>query len=329
MKVLVTGGAGYIGSHTCKALAAAGHEPVAYDDLSTGHRDAVRWGPLVVADILDRAALSRAFALHRPDVVIHFAALAYVGESVLAPERYYTVNVAGTCTLLSAMRDAGVGRIVMSSSCATYGIPDVLPISERTPQRPINPYGFTKYAMERMAADFERAYGLKWVALRYFNAAGADPDGMIGECHEPETHALPLAIRAALGTGDAFQVMGTDYPTPDGSAIRDYVHVSDLADAHLKATAYLCSGGPSVALNLGTGNGTSVLDALRAVEAVTGRRVPTVIAARRPGDPPELYADATKAALVLGWRPRFTAIEPMVEHAAAWFQKALQFESGK
>ncbi|VWD60500.1 UDP-glucose 4-epimerase [Burkholderia lata] len=329
MKVLVTGGAGYIGSHTCKALAAAGHEPVAYDNLSTGHRDAVRWGPLVAADILDRDALSKAFATHRPDVVIHFAALAYVGDSVLAPDRYYTVNVTGTCTLLSAMHAAGVGRIVMSSSCATYGIPDVLPISERTPQLPINPYGFTKYAMERMAADFERAYGLKWVALRYFNAAGADPDGEIGECHEPETHALPLAIRAALGTGHAFHVMGTDYPTPDGSAIRDYVHVSDLADAHLKATAYLCGGGHSIALNLGTGKGTSVLDALRAVETVTGRRVPTVTAARRPGDPPELYADATKATLVLGWRPRFTAIEPMVEHAAAWFQKALQFESGK
>ena len=175
--------------------------------------------------------------------MIHFAALAYVGDSVLAPDRYYTVNVTGTCTLLSAMHAAGVGKIVMSSSCATYGIPDGLPISERTPQHPINPYGFTKYAMERMAADFERAYGLKWVALRYFNAAGADPDGEIGECHEPETHALPLAIRAALGTGRAFQVMGTDYPTPDGSAIRDYVHVSDLADAHLKATAYLCGGG--------------------------------------------------------------------------------------
>ncbi|VBB14561.1 UDP-glucose 4-epimerase GalE [Burkholderia stabilis] len=329
MKVLVTGGAGYIGSHTCKALAQAGHEPVAYDNLSTGHRDAVQWGPLVAADILDRDALSKALAAHRPDVVIHFAALAYVGESVLAPERYYTVNVTGTCTLLSAMRAAGIGRIVMSSSCATYGVPDALPISERTPQQPINPYGFTKYAMERMAADFERAYGLKWVALRYFNAAGADPDGMIGECHEPETHALPLAIRAALGTGHAFQVMGTDYPTPDGSAIRDYVHVSDLADAHLKATAYLCRGGNSVALNLGTGKGTSVLDALRAVEAVTGRAVPTTMAARRPGDPPELYADATKAALVLGWRPRFTAIEQMVEHAAAWFQKELQFESGQ
>ncbi|MDG0067621.1 UDP-glucose 4-epimerase GalE [Burkholderia sp. IO2] len=329
MKVLVTGGAGYIGSHTCKALAEAGHEPVAYDNLSTGHRDAVRWGPLVAADILDGDALSHALAAHRPDVVIHFAALAYVGESVLAPERYYTVNVTGTCTLLSAMRAAGVGRIVMSSSCATYGIPETLPISERTPQRPINPYGFTKYAMERMAADFERAYGLKWIALRYFNAAGADPDGAIGECHAPETHALPLAIRAALRTGDAFRVMGTDYPTPDGSAIRDYVHVSDLADAHLKASAYLCGGGPSVALNLGTGNGTSVLAALRAVEAVTGRRVPTVLAARRPGDPPTLYADATMAARVLGWRPRFTAIEPMVEHAAAWFQKERQRESSR
>ncbi|MDS0794170.1 UDP-glucose 4-epimerase GalE [Burkholderia pseudomultivorans] len=327
MKVFVTGGAGYIGSHTCKALAAAGHEPIAYDNLSTGHRDAVRWGPLVVADILDGDALAGALAAHRPDVVIHFAALAYVGESVLVPDRYYTVNVTGTCTLLNAMREAGVGRIVMSSSCATYGIPDALPISERTPQQPINPYGFTKYAMERMAADFERAYGLKWVALRYFNAAGADPDGEIGEHHEPETHALPLAIRAALGTGHAFQVMGIDYPTPDGSAIRDYVHVSDLADAHVRATAYLNRGGNSVALNLGTGNGTSVLEAIRAVETVTGRRVPTVTATRRPGDPPALYADATKADLVLGWQPRFTAIERMVEHAATWFRKELQLAS--
>ncbi|MBY4869916.1 UDP-glucose 4-epimerase GalE [Burkholderia sp. Bp9017] len=321
MNVLVTGGAGYIGSHTCKALAQAGHEPVAYDNLSTGHRDAVQWGPLVVADILDRDALAIAMARYRPEVVIHFAALAYVGESVLLPERYYTVNVTGTCTLLGAMREAGVNRLVMSSSCATYGIPDTLPISERTPQQPINPYGFSKYAMERMAADFERAYGLKWVALRYFNAAGADPDGTIGENHDPETHALPLAIRAALGTGSVFRVMGTDYPTPDGSAIRDYIHVSDLADAHVRATAHLCGGGDSVALNLGTGTGTSVLEAVRAVEAATGRAVPTVIAARRPGDPPALYADATKAGLVLGWRPRFIAIEQMVEHAARWFQK--------
>ncbi|EEE02767.1 UDP-glucose 4-epimerase GalE [Burkholderia multivorans] len=329
MKVFVTGGAGYIGSHTCKALAEAGHTPVAYDDLSTGHRDAVRWGPLVVGSILDRDALGRALAAHRPDIVIHFAALAYVGESVLAPDRYYATNVTGTCTLLNAMRAAGVGRIVLSSSCATYGIPDALPICEHTPQHPINPYGFTKYAMERMAADFERAYGMKWVALRYFNAAGADPDGLLGENHEPETHALPLAIRAALGTGRPFTVMGTDYPTPDGSAVRDYVHVSDLADAHVKATAYLCRGGNSVALNLGTGTGTSVLELVRAVETVTGSGVPTVMAARRPGDPPALYADATKAALVLGWRPRFAGIEPMVEHAARWFRQDLPLVSNK
>jgi UDP-arabinose 4-epimerase len=321
MRVLVTGGAGYIGSHTCRALARAGHLPIVFDNLSSGHADAVRWGPLHVGDILDAGALDAAFSEHRPEIVIHFAALAYVGESVVDPGRYYRVNVTGTQTLLDAMRRHDVTRIVLSSSCATYGIPAALPISEDTPQLPVNAYGFTKLATERMAADYERAYGMHWVALRYFNAAGADPDGELGERHEPETHAIPLAIGAALGTAPPFSVMGTDYPTPDGSAVRDYVHVSDLADAHLRAMSHLGSGGDSGAFNLATGRGTSVLEVIDAVEAVTGRRVPVVRAARRPGDPPALYASAERAAQVLGWQPHFVDIGPIVRTAAHWFVK--------
>ena len=326
MRVLVTGGAGYIGSHTCKALARAGHTPVVFDNLSTGHADAVRWGALHVGDILDAHALDAACIAHRPEVVIHFAALAYVGESVVDPGRYYRVNVTGTQTLLDAMRRYGLTRIVLSSSCATYGIPDTLPISEDTPQQPVNPYGFTKLVTERMAADYERAYGIRWVALRYFNAAGADPEGELGERHDPETHAIPLAIGAALGTAPPFSVLGTDYPTPDGSAVRDYVHVADLADAHLRAMTHLGQGGGSGAFNLATGRGTSVLELIDAVAAATGRRVPMVLAARRPGDPPALYARADRAAQVLGWQPRFADIGPMVETAVQWFAKGTERE---
>jgi UDP-arabinose 4-epimerase len=327
MRVLVTGGAGYIGSHTCKALALAGHAPVVFDNLSSGHADAVRWGPLHVGDILDSNALDAAFAEHRPEIVIHFAALAYVGESVVDPARYYQVNITGTQILLDAMRRHGVTRIVLSSSCATYGIPTVLPISEDTPQHPVNPYGFTKLATERMAADYERAYGIRWIALRYFNAAGADPDGELGERHKPETHAIPLAIGAALGTAPPFSVLGTDYPTPDGSAVRDYVHVTDLADAHLRAMSHLGRGNDSGAFNLATGRGTSVLEMIDAVEAVTGRRVPVLRAARRPGDPPALYAKAERAAQVLGWQPRFVDIRSMVGTAAHWVPKTAEHES--
>jgi UDP-arabinose 4-epimerase len=324
MRVLVTGGAGYIGSHTCKALARAGHVPIVFDNLSSGYEDAVRWGPIHVGDILDPDALDEAFVKHRPAVVIHFAALAYVGESVVDPGKYYRVNVTGTQTLLDAMRRHGVTRIVLSSSCATYGIPLALPISEDALQQPVNPYGFTKLATERLAADYERAYGIRWVALRYFNAAGADPDGELGERHAPETHAIPLAIGAALGTEPPFSVLGTDYPTPDGSAVRDYVHVSDLADAHLRAMGHLGRSGDSGAFNLATGRGTSVLEVIDAVEKVTGRPVPVVRAVRRPGDPPALYARAERAAQVLGWQPRFIDIGPMVETAAHWFIKTAE-----
>lgn len=327
MKVLVTGGAGYIGSHTCKALSRAGHTPVVFDNLSTGHADAVRWGALVVGDILDPAALHAAFVEHQPDVVMHFAALAYVGESVTNPCEYYRVNTAGTQTLLDAMRRHAVKCFVLSSSCATYGIPAVLPISEDTPQHPVNPYGFTKLVSERMAADYERAYGMRWVALRYFNAAGADPEGELGERHAPETHAIPLALGAALGIGPAFSVLGTDYPTADGSAVRDYVHVTDLADAHLRAVDHLAHGGESGAFNLATGHGTSVLALIAAVATATGRVVPVVHAGRRAGDPPSLYAKAERARHVLGWQPRFVEIGPMVETAARWMRSVQERES--
>jgi UDP-arabinose 4-epimerase len=319
MKALVTGGAGYIGSHTCKMLARAGHTPIVFDNLSTGHADAVKWGPLCVGDLLDAGALDAAFETHQPDIVIHFAALAYVGVSMQDPASYYRVNVGGTQSLLDAMRHHDVARIVLSSSCATYGIPAVLPITEDTPQHPVNPYGFTKLITERMAADYERAYGLRWIALRYFNAAGADPEGELGERHDPETHAIPLAIGAALGTGSAFKVMGTDYPTPDGSAVRDYVHVNDLADAHLRAMTHLLQGGDSGAFNLATGRGTSVLELLDAVRAATGKPVNAMRAPRRAGDPPALYAQADKAQRVLGWKPQYMDIGPMVETAAKWF----------
>lgn len=327
MRILVTGGAGYIGSHTCKALAQAGHTPIVFDNLSSGHADAVRWGPLHVGDILDPEALDAAFTHYRPEAVIHFAALAYVGESVADPSRYYRVNITGTQSLLDAMCRHGVMHIVLSSSCATYGIPELLPISEDTPQQPVNPYGFTKLATERMAADYERAYGIRWIALRYFNAAGSDPDGELGERHDPETHLIPLAIGAALGTHPPLSVLGSDYPTPDGTAVRDYVHVTDLADAHMRAMTYLDTGGSSCAFNLSTGHGTSVLAVVSAVAIATDRHVPLVYSARRPGDPPALYAKATRAAQVLGWQPRFASITPIVETAVHWFLKNAEHEN--
>ena len=319
MKILVTGGAGYIGSHACKALALAGHEPVVFDNLSRGHRDAVLWGPLINGSLLDSAALDAAFRTHRPDGVIHFAALAYVGESMEDPALYYRVNVTGTQNLLDAMRRHGRSTIVFSSTCATYGIPLMLPITEATPQAPINPYGFTKLVIERMIQDYTQAYSFRSIALRYFNAAGADPDGDLGERHDPETHAIPLAILAALGEGGPFHIFGTDYPTPDGTAVRDYVHVADLADAHVKAMEHLAAGSLGGAYNLATGVGTSVLDIVRAVEAATGREVPIIMSQRRSGDPPSLFATGDLARKQLGWRPVFQTIGPTVETAVHWF----------
>jgi len=319
MRVLVTGGAGYIGSHTCKALAQAGHQPIVLDNLAYGNADAVKWGPFEQGDILDGACLDAVMRQYRPDLVMHFAAFAYVGESVSDPAKYYRNNVVGSLSLLDAMVRNAVGKIIFSSTCATYGEPDDLPIHEDTPQKPINPYGFTKLAVEHALADYGRAYGLKWAAMRYFNAAGCDPDGELGEEHEPETHAIPLAIMAALGTGPRFKVFGSDYDTADGTAIRDYIHVSDLAAAHALGADYLDRGGESGAFNLSTGRGVSVLDIVNAAARATGRPVPTDIVGRRVGDPPALYAVAEKANRLLGWTPAFLDIDETVATAARWF----------
>ena len=315
--VLVTGGAGYIGSHACKALAAAGHTPVTYDNLIHGHEWAVKWGPLERGDVLDAARLGEVFRAHRPAAVMHFAALAYVGESVIDPAKYYRNNVTGTLTLLDAMRAAGVDRMVFSSTCATYGTPKTLPIDEDAPQSPINPYGATKLMIERVLADYAAAYGLKSGALRYFNAAGADPDGEIGEDHQPETHLIPLVLEAAAG-GAPIIVLGDDYDTPDGTCIRDYVHVSDIADAHVLALDRLERGSLRAAYNLGAGVGVSVAEVIRAAVEVTGRTIAVEIGARRPGDPAALLADPALAMTDLGWMPKRKGIAPMIETAWSW-----------
>lgn len=322
--ILVTGGAGYIGSHTCKALAAAGYLPVTYDNLRYGHRRAVRWGPFVEGDLADRSLLARTIADHGVEAVVHFAAFAYVGESVRDPAAYFRNNVTNTLNLLDAGREAGALPVVFSSTCATYGVPDTLPISESCPQRPVNPYGESKLFVERALHWYGQAYGLPWVALRYFNAAGADPDGEIGEDHEPETHLIPLAIEAALGRGETLQVFGTDYPTPDGTAIRDYIHVTDLADAHVRALDHLRGGGSSVALNLGTGNGHSVRQVVDAVARVGGRPVPVVHGPRREGDPPALVADPARAYGTLGWQPVHSDLDSIVTTAWRWHTTGLE-----
>ena len=316
--VLVTGGAGYIGSHACKALAGAGFQPVVFDNLSRGHREAVRWGPLVEGDLADRQRLCAALIEHKVEAVMHFAAYAYVGESVTDPALYYRNNLGGTLSLLEAMREAGIGEIVFSSTCATYGIPDGVPIREDAPQRPVNPYGETKLAIERALHWYAAAYGLRSVSLRYFNAAGADPEGEIGEHHEPETHLVPLVLQAALGHGPHIEIYGTDYPTPDGTAIRDYVHVRDLAIAHMRALERLRGGGGSAAVNLGTGQGHSVREVIAAAELASGRKVPARAAPRRPGDPPALVADPSLAGEILGWHPQHSDLDTIIRTSLAW-----------
>ncbi len=319
--ILVTGGAGYIGSHACKALARAGYQPIAVDNLVYGHPWAVRWGPLERGDIADRAWLDGVIGRYRPVAVMHFAAYAYVGESVLDPGKYYRNNVAGSLTLLEAARDHGIGCFIFSSSCATYGVPARVPIAEDCPQAPVNPYGASKLMIERMLADFEVAHGLRSRCLRYFNAAGADAEGELGEDHDPETHLIPLAIRAARQVGPDLAIFGTDYPTPDGTAVRDYIHVTDLADAHVRALEDLLAGGASGVLNLGTGRGYSVREVVRAVEAVGGRPVPVREAPRRAGDPPVLVADAARAMARLGWRPGHSSLEEIVASAWRWHER--------
>jgi UDP-arabinose 4-epimerase len=319
--VLVTGGAGYIGSHACKALARAGYVPVTYDNLSRGHRHAVRWGPLVEGDVGDRAAVAAALRAHQAVAVMHFAAFAYVGESGSDPGLYYRNNVVGTLSLLDAMRDTGVDRIVFSSSCATYGIPEAVPIAETMPQRPVNPYGETKLVIERALHWYGTAYGLRAVALRYFNAAGCDRDGEIGEEHDPETHLIPLVLQAALGAGPPVGIFGTDYPTPDGTAIRDYIHVDDLATAHVRAVRHLVEGGTGGAVNLATGHGYSVREIIAAVVRAVGHEVPCREMARRAGDPPALVADPSRAQQMLGWRAECSDLDTIIGSALAWFAR--------
>jgi UDP-glucose 4-epimerase len=315
--VLVTGGAGYIGSHTCLRLSEAGFAPVVYDDLSNGRREFVRWGPLEIGDIRDGARLDEVFAKHRPVAVVHFAALIEVGESVKEPGRFYSVNVGGAISLVEAARRAGVDKLVFSSTCATYGEPVRVPMDETHPQAPINPYGRTKLMVEQALADYDRYAGFRSVSLRYFNAAGADPEGRIGERHEPETHAVPLAIQTALGRRQGFKLFGTDYDTRDGTAVRDYIHILDLADAHVLALRRLLSGGGTDVFNLGTGAGTTVKELLAAIERVSGRPFPVEEVARRPGDSPALVADNRKAREGLGWSPRFS-LDEVVKSAWDW-----------
>lgn len=320
MKICVTGGAGYIGSHTCKLLAHTGHEVYVYDNLSTGHRDAVRWGEFFHGDIRDTQNLRACLKKIRPDGIIHFAAHAYVGESVQNPGKYFSNNVGGSLSILEAMRDEKVPAIVVSGTCAVYGQPMSVPVKEDCPGAPINPYGASKLFMERMLADFERAHDISWISLRYFNAAGSSPDGEIGESHDPETHLIPRVIQAALGRLDAIDIYGDDYPTPDGTCIRDYIHVDDLAKAHLLAMEYLLAGKPSMPLNLGTGTGFSVREIIDGVSRLAAKAVPARILGRRAGDPAELIADPRKAREILGWKAQ-KSMEQSLEDA--WnFMKA-------
>jgi len=321
--ILVTGGAGYIGSHACQALARSGYIPVSYDNLVYGHRWAVRWGPLEEGDISDRARLDAVIAHYRPGAVMHFAAYAYVGESVRDPGKYYRNNVAGSLTLLEAMRDHDIGHLVFSSTCATYGMPEQVPIVEHHAQRPINPYGASKLIIERMIEDFAAAHGLNWIALRYFNAAGADPNAEVGERHDPETHLIPLVLDAAAGIRPSITVYGSDYGTPDGTCIRDYIHVSDLADAHVLALNSLQRGGKSAAYNLGNGQGFSVQQVIALARDVTGREIPVVVGPRRAGDPPRLIADANQARQALGWQPSYPSLAAILESAWRWHQKCV------
>jgi UDP-glucose-4-epimerase GalE len=327
--VLVTGGAGYIGSHACKALALAGHVPVTLDNMSLGHPWAVRFGPLVRGDLRDDVLLDQTFNRFAPDAVLHFAGLSNVGESVAKPAAYYDNNVAGALSLLEAMRRHGCKHIIFSSTCAAYGVPQRIPIPDDHPQAPINPYGRSKYMVERLLAHYEAAHGVRHVALRYFNAAGAEPDAGLGEAHNPETHLIPLAVMAALGMRDELRVFGTDYDTPDGTAVRDYIHVTDLARAHIQAMDWLLAGEPSQAVNLGTGRGHSVLEVVKAVEEATGRSVPAVDGPRRAGDAPVLVADASRAAQRLGWRPQITSLEDMVDDARRFLERKTPVRAGR
>jgi UDP-glucose-4-epimerase GalE len=318
LAVLVVGGAGYIGSHAARALRRRGHEVIVYDNLSTGFAFLANGFELIQADMADVATLSA--ALRRVDSVMHFAAHAYVGESVENPRKYFRNNVEAGLVLLNACLDCGVRRVIFSSTCAVYGVPPKVPISEQTSRQPVNPYGVSKMFFEQALEAYDRAYSLRYASLRYFNAAGADPSGEIGESHDPESHLIPLALQAAIGARPALDLFGDDYPTPDGTCVRDYVHVNDLADAHVTALERLTGGGESLAVNLGTGHGYSVKEVLSEVEKVTGRVVPVKLAPRRPGDPPALVADSAAAERLLNWKAK-RSLHEIVETAWNWMQK--------
>jgi UDP-glucose 4-epimerase len=321
MKFLVVGGAGYIGSHMVKHLLRADHDVVVVDNFSTGHRSALMGAKLVEMDIADGQGLDALFAQHRFDAVFHFASFIQVGESVTEPAKYYQNNLAATLTLLQAMVRAQIKHFIFSSTAAVYGDPEYIPIDEQHPKAAINPYGRSKWMVEQMLEDFDRAYGLKSVCLRYFNAAGADPEGQLGERHEPETHLLPLILQAASGRRASVTVFGRDYDTPDGTCIRDYVHVADLVAAHALAVDYLLAGGTSTAFNLGNGQGFSVQQVIDTARGVTGREISVSEAPRRAGDPPRLVADPRRASDLLGWQPKFSSLEQIVAHAWSWEQK--------
>ncbi|HEX6979878.1 MAG TPA: UDP-glucose 4-epimerase GalE [Alphaproteobacteria bacterium] len=326
--ILVTGGAGYIGAHVAKSLSRAGFQPVCLDNLSKGHREAVRWGPLVVGDLCDGDVIERALREHRARAVIHLAGSIEVGESMRDPAHFFHNNFSNSIVLLNAMQRAGVEAIVFSSTAAVYGTPTRVPIPEEHPTNPVNPYGESKLMVERALHWAAQAHGMRWMALRYFNAAGADPDLEIGEAHDPETHLIPRACLAAMGKGPALSLFGTDYPTRDGTAIRDYVHVSDLARAHVLAVTHLLEGGRSAALNLGLGRGHTVAEVIHAVERVSGRSVPRHVAPRRIGDPPALVADPSAAMKVLGWKAEFTELDSIVETAWRWHARQSGHDAG-
>ena len=322
--ILVTGGAGYIGSHTVLALQQAGYEVIILDNLVYGHRDLVDkvlGVKLIEGDISDRSLLDDLFHTYNFTAVMHFSAYTYVGESVTDPIKYYRNNVLATFTLLEAMLAASVKKFVFSSTCATYGVPQFLPLTEDHPQNPINPYGATKLMVERILADFDVAYGFKSVLFRYFNAAGADPSGLLGEDHNPESHLIPLVLLTALGKREVISIFGTDYDTSDGTCIRDYIHVNDLANAHVLGLKYLLNGGESEAFNLGNGNGFSVREVIAAAEEVTGLEIPVKECDRRPGDSPILIGSSDKAKTILNWQPRYPDIKDIVAHAWQWHQK--------
>ncbi|XGV94935.1 MAG: UDP-glucose 4-epimerase GalE [Leptolyngbya sp. BL-A-14] len=322
--ILVTGGAGYIGSHAVLALQQAGYRVIVLDNLVYGHRDiaeTVLKVELIEGDTNDRPLLDKLFATHNISAVMHFAAYAYVGESVTDPAKYYQNNFVGTLTLLEAMLAASVKHFVFSSTCATYGVPQVIPIPEDHPQHPINPYGATKLMVERVLTDFDKAYDFKSVCFRYFNAAGADPEGRLGEDHSPETHLIPLVLQTAMGLRDSIAIFGTDYPTPDGTCIRDYIHVTDLAQAHVLGLSYLLNGGDTTIFNLGNGNGFSVREVIEMARQVTGREIPAIEHPRRPGDPPALVGSGDRARQVLGWNPQYADLHTLISHAWSWHQK--------